>query len=133
MQVISHDTLTGTEIVRLTSERSVQHHLTGPSVTSDGRWLAFITHETGWPNLAAMDLGSGDVRILTLRRDLNAASATLTIDGLAVLFSARDAVWAVTIADGNETKLAGFSGAVGRGVHRRRDLAQAGRDRPIRR
>ncbi|MEK7476943.1 MAG: hypothetical protein AAB152_15070 [Candidatus Coatesbacteria bacterium] len=107
------DPVTGTEIVRLTAERSAQHHLpeSTPTVTPDGRWLVFLTHETGAPNLAAMDLSSGDVRILTLRKDLNAASPVITVDGLAVLFSARDAIWAVTLEDGTETELAPFSGA----------------------
>jgi hypothetical protein len=105
------DSITGTEIVRLTSERSVQHHIAGPCVTPDEKWLVFVTHETGAPNLAAMELSSGDVRILTLRRDLNERSAAITRDGLAVVFSARDAVWAVTIGDGAETEIAQFSGA----------------------
>jgi hypothetical protein len=110
---LMRDPVTGAEIVQLTNERSIQHQLRGPgaTVTPDGRRLVFVTHETGAPNLAAMDLASGDVRILTLRRDLNAASAVITRDGLAVLFSARDAVWAVTIEDGTETELAPFSGA----------------------
>jgi len=113
MQVLSRDSVTGIEVVRLTAERSAQHHLPGPhpSVTPDGRWLVFLTHETGAPNLAAMELSSGDVRILTLRRDLNAMSAVITRDGFAVLFSARDAIWGVTLDDGTETQLAPFAGA----------------------
>lgn len=107
------DPVTGVEVARLTEAPVIQHHLyfTGPTVTPDGRWLVFVSWETGSPNLCCRDLAGGDVRRLTYRRDLHPFSGVITRDGLAVLYSAGDAIRGATVPDGAETEVARFAGA----------------------
>lgn len=106
------DPLTGAEVVRLTSEPVVQHHLylTTRTCTLDGRYVVFVSHETGAPNLCCMETSTGEIRRLTYRKDLNPLSAVITSDDQAVLYTSRDAVLGATLPEGQETAIARFPG-----------------------
>ena len=62
---------TGHAVIQWTSSSSTDQHLyfTSPTVTSDNRWLVFISDRCGGhPNLFAIDRGSGVIRTLTNNR-----------------------------------------------------------------
>lgn len=109
----SRDPVTGVALTRLTGSAVFQHHLhqSGPTLTPDGGWLVYVSWETGSPNLCARSMASGEVRRLTYRKDLAPLSPAITRDGLAVIYAARETLWAATIEEGEETELSAFAGA----------------------
>lgn len=107
------DPLTGAPVIELTAGATVHHHLDyrTASFTPDGRFLAYVSHETGWPNLCLLELATGEVRRLTARRDLFPFSAVVSRDGLAVLYAAQDRLLGAGVPDGEESELGRFPGA----------------------
>ena len=107
------DPITGVRVVQLTPGKSVHHHLFpgGSTCTSDGRFVAFVSHETGAPNYCCIETSTGETWRLTYRRDINPFSGAITRDDMAVLFSAGEGLWAVTMPDGTETLMASFAGS----------------------
>lgn len=107
------DPVTGVRIVQLTLPGAANHHLFPSPVTctSDGRFVVFVSYETGTPNLCSLEAGKGELYRQTYRKDLNPFSATMTKDDQAVLFTAGEGLWAVTVPDGTETLMTSFAGS----------------------
>lgn len=61
------DPATGTKVIQWTAGRHKNQHLyfTSPSVTSDDRWLVFISDRTGSPNLYTIQRSDGSIRRLS--------------------------------------------------------------------
>lgn len=104
------DPVTGVEVARLTTERTIQHHLyfTTPTCTADGSLFLYVSYETGFPNLCCVDTVTGEISRLTYRKDLDPCSGVITWDNQAVLYTARDTVWGTTLLDGRETTVTRF-------------------------
>jgi len=107
------DPITGVRVVQVTSGKAANHHLypSGPTATSDGRFVVHVSHESGAPNFCCSEIPTGELWRLTYRRDINPFSGALTRDDMAVLFSAGEGLWAVTLPDGTETLMASFAGS----------------------
>jgi len=99
--------------VQITSGKAANHHLhqSGATCTSDGRFVVHVAHESGSPNICCTEISSGELWRLTYRRDINPFSGVLTRDDMAVLFTAGESLWAVTMPDGTETLMASFAGS----------------------
>lgn len=65
------DPFTGAEVIQWTQFPGKNHHLyfTSHSVTSDNRWLVFLSDRDGHPNLYAIDRGDGSIRRLSNNRN----------------------------------------------------------------
>jgi oligogalacturonide lyase len=107
------DPITGVRVIQVTSGKAANHHLypSGSTCTSDGRFVAHVSHESGSPNFCCTEIGTGELWRLTYRRDINPFSGVLTRDDMAVLFTAGEGLWAVTMPDGTETLMASFAGS----------------------
>jgi len=107
------DPVTGVRIVQLTSGKSASHHLhpAGFTCSSDGRFAVHVSHESGAPNFCCTETATGEMWRLTYRRDINPFSGAITRDDMAVLYTAGESLWAVTMPDGTETMMASFAGS----------------------
>lgn len=107
------DPETGAEVWQVTDDPVVHHHLyfTNPSITPDGRFVLFISYRTGWPNLFAAEVESGEIRQLTDVDDLNTFSATPAKDSARVFYTASEELRAVYLEGGEEEVVASFPGA----------------------
>jgi len=107
------DPITRVRVVQVTSGKAANHHLypSGSTCTSDGRFVAHVSYEKGFPNFCCTEIASGELWRLTFRRDINPFSGALTRDDMAVLFTAGESLWAVTMPDGTETLMASFAGS----------------------
>lgn len=107
------DPITGVRVVQITGGKASNHHMfpSGPTCTSDGRFVVHVSHESGSPNFCCTETGTGELWRLTYRRDINPFSGALTRDDMAVLYTAGDSLWAVTMPDGTETMMASFAGS----------------------
>jgi oligogalacturonide lyase len=91
----------------------MHHHFyfTNPPIAPDGREGYLLSYRTGYPNLFALDLASGELWQLTARVDINPFSPVRCPTAPWLAFSARDTVWQLDLASGEERPLARFPGA----------------------
>jgi len=107
------DEATGAKLTRWTSHPSMQHHcyFTNPTISPDSRRGFFVSYRTGYPNLFAIDLASGELTQITDRMDINPFSPSPARRTDAIYFSARSEVWRVDTVSGETRMLHAFSGA----------------------
>lgn len=101
------DAATGACIRQWTSHEAMHHHFyfTNPSVSANGKQGFFISYRTGYPNLFAIDLDSGELTQLSARADINAFSPSPSLRGGWIFVSARDTIRAFPMAPGEEREL----------------------------
>ncbi len=84
-----------------------------PVVTSDGRYVVFISTRTGQPQLWRTDIDGSNPRQLTDERD-SAGSFCISPDGQWVVYStAPSGIWKVSIEGGTPTRLIDKQGGFG--------------------
>ena len=99
--------------MQMTTGPAASHNLypSGPTCTSDGRFVVHVSHESGAPNFCCTETATGEMWRLTYRRDINPFSGAVTRDDMAELYAAGESLWAVTMPDGTETLMASFAGS----------------------
>jgi len=107
------DARTGVRIRQVTSAPAIHHHpfFMIPAYDDAMRWLVFISHRTGRPQIFAEDRAFGDLVQLTDRDDVSEWSIHPSHDGRYVYFTAGSQVWRVDTESTLEACLADFGGA----------------------
>lgn len=86
----------GSAIVRLTTDPSNEQN---PTVSPNGRYLAFVSDRTGWNEIYVEDLATGALAQLTTARD-GAEQPSWSSDSSQIVFHSGVSVWIMT-ADGS--------------------------------
>src|SRR5215208_6154844 len=104
------DDRTGAAIRQVTFAPAIHHHpfFLAPAYDDAGRWLVFISHRTGSPQVFAEARATGELLQLTDRDDLGDWSIHPSHDGRYVYFAAGNSGWRVEIPSGREEKLVDF-------------------------
>ncbi len=117
-----NDSSTSRPIIQWTNHTAKSQHLyfTSPSITLDDRWLVFLSERDGGPNLYRIDRATEEITPLTTHtegllrsyvypmgglRGLSKASPCLDPIRNILYYIANDAVWSVSIADGERRHL----------------------------
>lgn len=108
------DERTGAAIRQVTAAPAIHHHpfFFIPAYDDAMRWLVFVSHRTGRPQIFVEERATGDLVQLTERDDLAEWSVHPAHDGRHVYFTAGTGAWRVAIETGREELLADFGGAV---------------------
>jgi oligogalacturonide lyase len=108
--VLHRDEQTGLPVRQVTSHPSIHHHpfFYIPAYDTRMRWLIFVSHRTGAPQIFAEDRASGRLRQLTDRNDLNEWSVHPDAGGRHVYFTAGPQAWRVNVESCAEEMLADF-------------------------
>ncbi|MFM7411988.1 MAG: TolB family protein, partial [Planctomycetota bacterium] len=98
--IVFADSSTGRPVRQVTAHRSIHHHpfYYLPAYDDRMRWLVFVSHRTGCPQIFAEDRASGSLVQLTDRDDLNEWSIHPSYDGEWVYFTAGSGCWRVATA-----------------------------------
>ncbi|CAN5458686.1 oligogalacturonate lyase [soil metagenome] len=114
---IEIDTATGARIRQITSAAAIHHHpfFYIPAYDQGMRWLVFVSHRTGTPQIFVEERASGELIQLTDRDDLGEWSIHPSPDGRYVYFTAGSGAWRVNIETYEEEQLADFGSAEMRG------------------
>jgi oligogalacturonide lyase len=125
---MSVDERTGVLIRQVTSTPAIHHHpfFLIPAYDDAMRWLVFVSHRTGSPQIFVEERATGALVQLTDRDDLSEWSIHPSHDGLHVYFTAETAAWRVNIETCEEECLADFGEAARmpfclEGVHMREE------------
>ena len=104
------DEATGARVLQWTASEAMNHHFyfTNPTVSPDGQRGYFVSYRTGYPNLFAMDLRSGELTQLTDRADVNPFSPSPSRTAPWIFVSARNTVRAIHIETGEDRELCRF-------------------------
>jgi oligogalacturonide lyase len=107
------DERTGAEIRQVTSAAAIHHQpfFFIPAYDDAMRWLVFVSHRTGQPQIFIEERATGDLIQLTDRDDLAEWSVHPSPDGKYVYFTAGAAAWRVAIDTYQEEQLADFGDA----------------------
>lgn len=108
--VLTRDAQTGVQVRQITSHPSIHHHpfFYIPAYDAGMRWLIFVSHRTGEPQIFAEDRSSCHLRQLTERDNLNEWSVHPDSAGKHVYFTAGAQAWRVNLESGEEEMLADF-------------------------
>lgn len=109
----ARDSRTGLPVRQVTSHASIHHHpfFYIPAYDDQMRWLFFVSHRTGAPQICAEERSTGVLRQLTDRADLNEWSAHPAHRGDYVYFTAKAGAWRVHVESLKEELLADFGQA----------------------
>jgi oligogalacturonide lyase len=107
---VNRDPQTDVSVRQITSHPSIHHHpfFYVPAHDDAMRWLVFVSHRTGSPQLFVEERSSGRLIQLTSRNDLNEWSIHPSHDGRFVYFTAGTGAWRVNIEGFAEECLADF-------------------------
>ena len=110
---LTRDSRTGLPVRQVTSHASIHHHpfFYIPAYDDQMRWLFFISHQSGTPQIFAEERSTGILRQLTDRADLNEWSVHPAHRGDYVYFTARAGAWRVHVESLKEELLADFGQA----------------------
>ncbi len=113
-----HDEATGVRIRQVTSHASIHHHpfYYVPAYDDAMRWLIFVSHRTGRPEIYAEARDSGKLMQLTEHDGIGEWSIHPSHDGLYVYFTAQAGGWRVDPESLEEEKLVDFGAAAMREV-----------------
>lgn len=120
------DERTGAAIRQVTSAKAIHHHpfFMIPAYDDAMRWLVFVSHRTGSPQLFAEMRETGQLLQLTDRTDLAEWSIHPSPDGQYVYFTAGTGGWRVHIEGCREEQLLDFGDVARNG--RRSSIQQEG-------
>lgn len=112
----SSDPETGVSIRQVTTHPSIHHHpfYYVPAYDRAMRWLFFVSHRTGAPQLFAERRDTGELIQLTDRADLNPWSLHPSHDGRWLYFTTTTGGWRLSMSDGSglqEERLIDLAGA----------------------
>jgi len=104
------DEQTGARVLQWTAGAAMNHHFyfTNPTISEDGQRGYFVSYRTGYPNLFAIDLDSGELTQLSDRVDLNAFSPAPSRAAPWIYVSAQNRIWVVHVETGEERELCRF-------------------------
>jgi oligogalacturonide lyase len=104
------DGKTGALVRQITDHPSIHHHpfFTIPAYDDAMRWLVFVSHRTGSPQIFAEERSSGFLVQLTDRPDLDEWSVHPSHDGRGVFFTAGVRGWRLDLETLEERELANF-------------------------
>lgn len=107
------DPETEVRIRRVTSHDSIHHHpfFCFPAYDDAMRWLFFVSHRTGSPQIFAERRATGDLIQLTDRNDLNEWSLHPSHDGRYVYFTTTTGGWRLEMESLQEEQIVDFAGA----------------------
>ncbi|MBX7164706.1 MAG: oligogalacturonate lyase family protein [Pirellulales bacterium] len=107
---LERDPATGARVRRVTSFPAIHHHpfYYLPAYDDALRWLVFVSHRTGTPQIFVEERATGRLVQLTDRADLNEWSIHPAHDGQYVYFTAGCGAWRVRCDDQREECLARF-------------------------
>ncbi len=102
-----NDERTGTTIRQITNSACIQHHpfFLVPAYDDAMRWLVFVSHRTGAPQIFVEERATGELIQLTDRDDLAEWSIYPSRDGAYVYFTAGTSGWRVRIDTCGEERL----------------------------
>ncbi|MCI0538758.1 MAG: oligogalacturonate lyase family protein, partial [Verrucomicrobiales bacterium] len=106
----SREARTGTIVRQITQHPSIHHHpfYYIPAYDDAMRWLVFVSHRTGAPQIFVEERASGRLIQVTDRPDLNEWSIHPSHDGRAVYFTAGAGAWRVGTERFKEEQLTSF-------------------------
>lgn len=106
----SVDPATGRTVRQVTSHPSVHHHpfFFVPAYDDRMRWLVFVSHRTGAPQVFAEDRTTKELVQVTSRPDLAEWSLSLARDGRYVYYTAGTGAWRTDLDTLEEEQLADF-------------------------
>jgi len=109
----SRDPKSGVLVRQVTSAPAIHHHpfFFVPAYDRAERFLFFVSHRGGRPQIMAEDRAAGELLCLTDRDDIAEWSVHPSPDGGRVYFTAGSAAWMVDTATGAEERLADFGAA----------------------
>lgn len=116
------DPATGAEVIQWTAgpHKNQSLYFTSPSVTTDDRWLVFLSERTGGPNLFALDRDCGEIHRLSENdhgllysyvyprggnRGLSKASPCLDAARNLLYYIQDDIIFAVTLGNGGPREI----------------------------
>lgn len=104
------DEATGVKILQWTASEAMNHHFyfTNPTVAENGERGYFVSYRTGYPNLFAIDLASGELTQLSNRHDINPFSPSPSRTAPWIYVSARNCVRAIHVETGEDRELCRF-------------------------
>lgn len=107
-----NDAVTGVEIRQVTTHPSIHHHpfYYIPAFDDAMRWLVFVSHRTGTPQLFVEEQATGRLIQLTDRDDINEWSLHPSHDSRFVYFTTHTGGWRVAIESQDEEQLVDFGG-----------------------
>lgn len=108
------DERTGASIRQVTAAPAIHHQpfFFVPAYDAGMRWLVFVSHRTGLPQIFVEERATGDLLQLTDRDDLAEWSVHPSADGRHVYFTAGTGAWRVETETGTEEQLADFGGVM---------------------
>lgn len=111
--VWQRDPRSGLRIRQVTSAPHQHHHpfFFVPAYDRQQRWLFFVSHRTGKPQIFAEDRETGELIQLSDRPDLSEWSLIPSPDGRRVYYTAGAGAFCVDLDTMSETQLADFGGA----------------------
>lgn len=107
------DERTGAAIRQITNQPAIHHQpfFFIPAYDDAMRWLVFVSHRTGAPQIFSEERATGDLIQLTDRLDLEEWSVHPSPDGRFVYFTAGTGAWRVSTDTYQEEQLADFGEA----------------------
>jgi oligogalacturonide lyase len=105
------DPRTGARVRQVTGHRSIHHHpfFFVQAYDERMRWLFFVSHRTGTPQVFAEDCHTNELVQLTDRPDIAEWSVHPAHDGSALFFTAGTSGWRLDMDSLEESKLVGFA------------------------
>lgn len=106
------DSTTGAKVRQVTSHESIHHHpfYYIPAYDDQMRWLFFVSHRTGSPQLFAERRETGQLIQLTDRDDLNEWSLHPSHDGRFLYFTTTSGGWRLEMESLREEQIVDFAG-----------------------
>lgn len=107
------DPETGVRIRQVTNDPSIHHHpfYYIPAYDDAMRWLFFVSHRTGTPQLFAQRRETGELIQLTDRDDINEWSLHPSHDGHQLYFTTNSGGWRLEMESLREQRVVDFAGA----------------------
>ena len=111
--VETRDSKTGVRVRQVTSHDSIHHHpfYYIPAYDDAMRWLFFVSHRTGSPQLFAERRESGQLIQLTDRDDINEWSFHPSHDGSQLYYTTKTGGWRLAMDSLVEEQVVDFAGA----------------------
>ena len=111
--VESRDPKTGNRIRQVTNHPSIHHHpfYYVPAFDDAMRWLFFVSHRTGTPQLFAERRETGELIQLTDRDDINEWSLHPSHGGTCLYFTTSNGGWRLDMDSLREEQVVDFAGA----------------------